>query len=37
MYYAIKQNNFDLLKVLIQHYQFILNEYLLDEVDVKLI
>ena len=39
-YYAIKQNNFELLKLIIDYsgdQVNILNEYLSDELDVKLV
>jgi hypothetical protein len=35
MYYAIKQNNHDLIKILHEHYKSVVGEYLTDELDVR--
>jgi hypothetical protein len=37
MYYAIKENNFDLLKSLLETKQNVLAEYMSDELDVNIL
>ena len=36
MYYAIKENNFDLLRSLLETRQNVLTEYMSDELDVNI-